>query len=111
MKSQSIRRKLLLFVLLIFAVCVPVSAETLVAGGPIIMDKTWNLAGSPYILNGSIVVGFDATLTIEAGVEVRIKPAIGLTIGSADFGDGTLVAQGTAENPIIFTSIKDPNDP
>jgi hypothetical protein len=48
-----------------------------------------------------IVVPFGQTLTIEAGVEIQFT---NFNIGA--FVDGTLIARGTAGNPILFTSDK-----
>jgi parallel beta-helix repeat protein len=79
-------------------------------GGSIDTNTTWNLAASPYVATGGIVIEDDATLTIEPGVVVRFNPITGIVVGSGD-GDGTLVARGTEESPIIFTSVKDPGDP
>ena len=77
-------------------------------GGPILTDTTWGLAGSPYVVTvaagGSIVVGGDATLTIEPGVEVRFEPELALLVGWSAWGPGTLVARGTEQSPILFTS-------
>ena len=85
------------------AVAALANADTVV-GGPIFGDTTWDLAGSPYCVTSSIVVGVDATLTIDPGVEVRVDPGLGFAIGSAGFGAGTLVACGTLAQPILFTS-------
>ena len=73
-------------------------------GGPILTDTTWSAAGSPYQVTSSVLIGGDSTLVIEPGVEVRIGAGLGITIGSAGFGPGTLVARGTAIAPIVFTS-------
>ncbi len=102
------------FVAVLLAVVSPVRGETHV-GGVILSDTTWDLAGSPYVVavaaGDTIIVGGDATLTIEPGVEVRFEAGLGLLIGRSGEGPGTLVARGTEEEPIVFTSIKDPNDP
>jgi len=73
-------------------------------GGPITTSRTWTLAGSPYIVNSSILIGGDATLTIQPGVEVRFNAGLGITVGSQQFGPGTLKAQGTAGAKIHFHS-------
>ena len=62
---------------------------------------TFSLSNSPYIVTSDIVVPFGQTLSIEAGVEVQFTNS---NIGA--FVDGTLIAQGTAANPILFTSDK-----
>ncbi len=47
-------------------------AQTTVSGG-IYNNTTWTLANSPYLMTGSIVVFPGVTLSIEPGVEVRVK--------------------------------------
>jgi len=47
-------------------------AQTLVHGG-IYSHTTWSLANSPYLMDGNVVVFPGVTLTIEPGVEVRVK--------------------------------------
>ncbi|HVM44473.1 MAG TPA: right-handed parallel beta-helix repeat-containing protein [Candidatus Thermoplasmatota archaeon] len=86
-------------------------AETFVNGGTISTDTTWTLAGSPYILRGSVTIsgtnGADGvtTLTIEPGVEVRFNANTGLTIGTTSSATpGALDARGTEAGPILFTS-------
>lgn len=67
--------------------------------GNITEDTTWTLGNSPYIVMGTVQVY--ATLTIEPGVEVRFNTDAGLTIG------GELIAVGTEDQRIIFTSNND----
>ena len=48
-----------------------------------------------------------ATLTIEPGVTVKFEPGTGLYIGYSNYGNayyGALLAQGTVDEPITFTS-------
>lgn len=82
-------------------------------GGLICADTTWTLAGSPYTVTGGsgIVIGCGAKLTIEPGVVVKFNPTLAIVVGSAAWGNGNLVARGTEELPIVFTSTKDPCDP
>ncbi len=72
--------------------------------GPILVNTTWNLAGSPYIVTCSIIVGNSATLTIDPGVTVCFQHMKGMIIGDPAWGVGTLMARGTALLPILFTS-------
>ena len=84
-------------------------AETTV-GGTISTDTVWDVAGSPYIVTSNITVqgtdGADSitTLTIDPGVDVRFNQNTKLTVGASSGDPGALVAQGTAESPILFTS-------
>ena len=71
-------------------------------------NTTWSKAGSPYILTDYIFVKSGFTLTIDAGVLVQANE------GSADGAPALIVtqgakidAQGTVNEPIIFTSILD----
>lgn len=64
-------------------------------------NTTWGLAGSPYILEISPSINYGVTLTIEPGVVVKSK------LGKSIKIKGTILANGTTENPIVFTSIKD----
>jgi hypothetical protein len=70
------------------------------------VDETWE-AGCPHIVDGCISVGGDATvvasLTIEAGVEVRFTGESCLIIGESG-SRGALIAEGTETDKIVFTS-------
>lgn len=76
----------------------PHRAETVV-GGVITQSTTWDLAGSPYVMNTSVIITQGVTLAIEPGVIVQ---------GTSHFVElrvlGTLNAIGTAEQPITVTS-------
>lgn len=91
---------LLLLVGLAFIPSRQARADTPVSGS-ISTDTTWDLAGSPYILTGSVTVLQNVTLTIEPGVVVQGQSNASLYI------DGNLQALGQAGNPIVFTSQSD----
>ena len=82
------------------------ATEAAQLGGPtevngiIDTDTTWTLANSPYIVTGNILVSQGVTLTIEPGVEIRFDGYYYLRV------DGTLIADGTPEDLIVFTSNK-----
>ncbi|EPG66939.1 hypothetical protein [Leptospira wolffii] len=61
--------------------------------------------GSPYVLSGTVIVPNGITLTIDAGVVVygAVAPAGALLIKPG----GKIHANGTAAEPILFTSSKD----
>ncbi len=61
-------------------------------------DATWTLADSPIEVEASCRVYEGATLTIEPGVQVWMHPDASLRIS------GELIARGTADAPIVFTS-------
>jgi hypothetical protein len=61
-------------------------------------NTTWTLANGPYIVTGSVAVPSGVTLTIEAGVQVKFTRETYLKV------EGSLIAQGTQNNPIVFTS-------
>jgi hypothetical protein len=65
---------------IVFGLCsIFTLAQTAVSGG-IYQNTTWTLAGSPYIVNSSIVVFPGNTLTIQPGVEIQINNQTSSTI-------------------------------
>ncbi len=85
----------------------PPGGEEITVSGILAENEQWT-AENIYILDGKVVVGDGATLTIEAGT--IIKGAEGQeTTASALVVDqgGKLMAEGTPGKPIIFTSVLD----
>jgi hypothetical protein len=76
-----------------------------------ICDETWS-KDNVYILVGKVVVGDGCTLTIEPGTIIKAEDDPG-TLASALIvaQGGTLIADGTATEPIIMTSIADQIQP
>ena len=66
--------------------------------GDIAADTTWTKQNSPLVLTGKVTVKPGATLTIEPGCVVQFLLGTRLAV------EGALVARGTAEAPIRFTS-------
>ncbi|MFH1822767.1 MAG: hypothetical protein ABH830_03630 [Patescibacteria group bacterium] len=64
-------------------------------------NVSWTKADSPVIVNESVRVKAGGNLTIESGVVVKFNSGQGLATS------GQLNTEGTKEEPIIFTSIKD----
>ena len=71
----------------------PPAAQTLVIPG-LVPASPWTVAGSPYVVAADLVLPGD--LTIEAGVEVRVRA--GLSIHAA----GALTVAGAAAAPVVF---------
>jgi RHS repeat-associated protein len=83
-----------------------VAAESAAAtnrSGTYATDATWTKATSPQVLTGDVTVAAGVTLTIEPGVIVK---ASGSTFRQLTV-NGTLRAEGTAEDRIVFTSAQD----
>jgi hypothetical protein len=69
----------------------PVDAETSAN------DPVWTAANSPYHISGEFVVPADGSLTIEPGVSVHFDTGARMIV------NGRLVAEGSEDNPILFT--------
>lgn len=102
MKTQS------LWILLMFIILQHISitgsyAQTNVSGS-ITSSSTWKKVDGPFIIGNNVTVEESTTLTIEPGVVVKHD--------GSDFQDmltinGSIIAQGTVSDPIIFTDYKD----
>ncbi len=74
-------------------------------------DVTWE-TGLTYLLEGRIAVSNGATLTIEPGVVVKGSTGSGPNAAALLISqNGTINANGTAQMPIIFTSVADELSP
>jgi hypothetical protein len=67
-------------------------------------DETWTAAGSPHIVPADLTIS--AKVTVEPCAEVRIAAAKQLAVAPG----GSVVAHGTASQPIHFTA-QDPSAP
>lgn len=82
-------------------------AEVITKSGILEGDETWT-ADKIYVLDGKVVVDDGITLTIEPGTLIKAETG-DLDQASALIVDpgGRLLAEGTADAPIIFTSVDD----
>ena len=78
----------------------PICGPTQNVGGAIATNTTWT-AGKVYVLTGDITVNQLSTLTIQPGAVVKINYDRGFSV------NGKMVANGTVDHPVYFTSIKD----
>tara|TARA_R110000823_G_scaffold288701_1_gene406891 strand:+ start:42899 stop:44389 length:1491 start_codon:yes stop_codon:yes gene_type:complete len=68
-------------------------------------SQTWKNLSVPYRIAESLSIEDGAKFTIEPGVVVEFEDGKGITLDKT-FNDGSaLVAEGTPENPIVFTGV------
>lgn len=83
------------------------SADCITKTGGIALDETWT-ADNCYILDRKVVVQEGVTLTIEPGTIIKGTAGTGsLSSALIVARGGKLIAEGTATQPIIFTSVSD----
>src|SRR5262245_58424916 len=110
-KGMEMRRLLLATLAVSLAVLPGLRADAqTVVNTNVTVDTTWN---GTIVLDGAIFVKSGATLTIDPGTIVRGQPRTGLQVAGDTTHvpgslivtkDGTIIADGTANNPIIFTT-------
>jgi hypothetical protein len=75
--------------------------------GEISTNTTWK-ADKVHVLNGKVYVKEGVTLTIEPGTIVKGKEGLGSLASALIVARGAkLIAEGTADKPIIFTTVLD----
>lgn len=76
------------------------------------ISGSWTVDDSPYIIEGRAIVPNGETLTIEPGVEIRLRSSSSPTVSWFDYEEGNvgvirvqgeIIANGTAEDKILFT--------
>jgi len=72
------------------------SAQTVIPAGSV--SGTWTLAGSPYLIQGAVMIPNNSTLTIEPGVTVNFQGSYKLYV------QGRLLAIGAVADSITFTA-------
>lgn len=89
----------------------PVAENTIMVTGNITTSTTWE-TGKIYVLKSRIAVTNGATLTIQPGTIVKGEVGTGANATALIIARGAkLMAEGTASQPIIFTSIADEIQP
>jgi len=74
--------------------------------GSITSTVTWRSMGLPYVLDGPVTVQGPGRLILPAGTIIKAKEYF-TNSGLSVVDGGRLVSEGTPQNPVIFTSIKD----
>ena len=75
--------------------------------GALTSDETWT-SDNIYVLNNKVVVSAGVTLTIEPGTIVKATTGSGsLSSALIVARNATIDAEGTPDQPIIFTSVED----
>ena len=89
----------------------PKEDKTIIISGDITEDSQWT-ADKNYILNQQVTVLPGVTLTIDPGTIIKANPGEAPLVSMLVVARGAkLMAKGTEEKPIIFTSINDNLDP
>jgi len=76
-----------------------------VHGGAISTSGTWLNHNVPYVIDNDAYVQDNATLTINSGTTISVNPGIEFYCGYSS--PGSIIAVGTATEPITFTSLID----
>ena len=71
-------------------------SQTQVSAGAV--SGTWDITGSPFMVNGEIYVDEGASLIIDPGVEVKFNGWFKFIV------NGSLMAEGTETDKILFTA-------
>ncbi|MFH1320098.1 MAG: YCF48-related protein [Bacteroidota bacterium] len=90
-------RKIFLIAIVIYSLNASTTiAQTVVPAGSV--SGTWTIAGSPYLIQGSIQIPDGSTLTIQPGVTVNFQGHYKFNV------QGRLLAIGTITDTITFTA-------
>ena len=108
----------LVFVLLIALIPVMAFGQTTDTGKPVrtvtdadVVTNTFWSADTVYLMDGKLYVEDGETLTIEAGTVIKAEDGTGVNSSALIVARGGMIyAEGTAINPIIFTTKYDDVD-
>ncbi|MEO0080515.1 MAG: right-handed parallel beta-helix repeat-containing protein, partial [candidate division WOR-3 bacterium] len=82
-----------------------------VVGGTIARDAEWHNQGVPYLITGDVDVGSASGPTLVIAPGTRLIFADRTMLRSGRTGPGTIVAVGTREDSITFTTSRQPPTP
>jgi hypothetical protein len=76
--------------------CLPVFSQTVISPGPV--NGTWAQDGTPYLVEGEIIIENGDSLKIEPGVRVEFQGRFKFIV------QGQIIAVGTEDENIVFTA-------
>ena len=82
--------------------------STFLIDGDITSDIAWAGDGNQYYVTKEIKI-FNATLTVNSGAKILFRSGSGFRVSYSNSG-GSLIANGTASNPVTFTSASGTNN-
>ena len=85
-----------------FTLSVRSGIEQVPGGTTYIADETWT-SDKSYVLLGNVIIDPGVTLTIQPGTMIKVNAGSWLRV------DGTLLADGTEDQPIVFTTNSEDN--
>lgn len=85
----------------VFFIIPLISFASTAISADIVSDTVWTSENNPYVVESRIEIVLGVTLTINPGVIVKFTDGTALNV----YGD--VVANGTSENKIYFTSFED----
>ncbi|MBP6872055.1 MAG: right-handed parallel beta-helix repeat-containing protein [Bacteroidales bacterium] len=79
--------------------CLNIHAQTIIPGGYV--SGNWDISGSPYLIDGNLLVQPDSALEIGLGTEILFRGTFRLEVL------GQLLVSGTPTQPVIFDGEND----
>ena len=87
--------KNLIFIFILIFCSTFLFAQTTIPGGDV--SGTWEISGSPYLIEGEITIPDGETLAIDPGVLVEFQGHYKFNV------QGRILAEGTEQDSIFFT--------